>query len=136
MPADCPGPSGGPFAMPRSTSDKNSAKLTSLLRIVRQISGYRTTPCADRPASDADNPPVENQRNPKLSKRIFRAGADRLRTKGRPSACRHRGKTAVDLAVGLSDITVVMLDSTVGGSRTVRALAADRPPVQILADAP
>jgi hypothetical protein len=119
MPTDCPGPSGGPSAMPRSTSDRNCAKLTSLLRTVRQISGYRPAPCADRPASDADSPPVENQRNLKLSKRIFRAGADRPRTKDRPSTCRHRGKIAVDLAIGLSDITVVMSDPTVGGSRTV-----------------
>jgi hypothetical protein len=29
-----------------------------------------------------------------------------------------------------------MSESTVGGSRTVRALAADCPPVQFLADAP
>jgi hypothetical protein len=29
-----------------------------------------------------------------------------------------------------------MSESTVGGSRTVRALAADHPPVQFLADAP
>jgi hypothetical protein len=37
---------------------------------------------------------------------------------------------AVDLAVGLSGVSVEMSDPTVGGSRTVRALAADRPPVR------
>jgi hypothetical protein len=37
---------------------------------------------------------------------------------------------AVDLAVGLSGISIEMLDPTVGGSRTVRALAPDRPPVR------
>jgi hypothetical protein len=37
---------------------------------------------------------------------------------------------AVDLAIGLSGVSVEMSDPTVGGSRTVRALAADRPPVR------
>jgi hypothetical protein len=45
-------------------------------------------------------------------------------------------KTVVDLAIGLSGVSVEMLELTVRGSRTVRTLAADRPPVQFLADAP
>jgi hypothetical protein len=36
----------------------------------------------------------------------------------------------------MSGVSVEMSESTVGRSRTVRALAADRPPVQFLADAP
>jgi hypothetical protein len=42
----------------------------------------------------------------------------------------------VDLAVDLSEYPLKMSESTVGGSRTVRALVADRPLVQFLADAP
>ena len=46
------------------------------------------------------------------------------------------GQIAVDLAVDLSGVSVEMLEPTVGGPRTVRALATDRPPVQFLADVP
>jgi hypothetical protein len=40
------------------------------------------------------------------------------------------------IAVDLSNISLEMSESTVGGSRTIRALVADRPLVQFLADAP
>jgi uncharacterized lipoprotein YbaY len=43
---------------------------------------------------------------------------------------------AVDLAIDLSDVSVEDVRSAVGGLQTVRALAADRPLVQFLADAP
>jgi hypothetical protein len=73
----------------------------------------------------------------KLSKRIFRGRRGPSGTKGRPSVCDHRGETTVYLVVGLSGITVKVSDTTVGGSRTIQVLAADRPgPCAVLVVAP
>jgi hypothetical protein len=66
MCSDRPGPSDGPFATLHCTSDMNIAKYKFLLQIVRKISEYRPTPCADRPASCTDSPVVVNQTNLKV----------------------------------------------------------------------
>jgi hypothetical protein len=67
MRGPCPGPSGGPSATPRCASDMNYAKLAFTLRIVRRRREHRPGPSSDRSASGADRPPIENQRNPKVT---------------------------------------------------------------------
>jgi hypothetical protein len=58
--------------------------------------------------------------------RVFENLWKRKAPNSRPSVFRHQGKTDVDLDVGLSYITVEVLDPTVRGSRTVRACVMDR----------
>jgi hypothetical protein len=65
----------------------------------------------------------------------YRAGVDRPgpRADHLVVSLRH---IAVDLSLIYQAYPLKMSESTVGGSRTVRTLTADRPPVQFLADAP
>jgi hypothetical protein len=48
------------------SSDRNYAKCTFLLGIIRKIGEYYPAPSVDRPASYADRLSVEDQSNPKV----------------------------------------------------------------------
>jgi hypothetical protein len=84
MCADRPGPYGGPSKTTRCASDRNYAKLTFTLLIVRRRGEHRLGASSDCLASGADR----NQRNPKVTgsvKFIFSVLADRPGSTAGPS---------------------------------------------------
>jgi hypothetical protein len=120
----------------RNTETLHKSKST--LRTIRWKSKHRSRPSADRPASGADRPVGAESKSLKVTswaKGIIEL-ARTVWDQGRTVRMVSPRQIAVDLTVDLSEVSLKMSESTVGGSRTVRALAADRPPVQFLADAP
>jgi hypothetical protein len=79
----------GPSMTLRCASDRNYGKLTFTLQIVRRRREHRPGPNSNRPASGADHPPIENQRNLKVMgsvKFIFSILTDRPGCMDGPSA--------------------------------------------------